>query len=197
MIETHHQGFNTCFSAQFLGSVGLAESHTTPWTLPVGLDGSRHIDITFKYIAASGRIQRRRYLSPNHLHLRPPPYSSYKSLLPFYHRLVICNQRLRSVFAASSSFPDNFRPKSFVAFVWGVNRASTISMWPSEEPVKPELSDYYFDLIISQDATSGEIKKAFHILARLHHPDKKVLTQVTDAIEFRQVRMTPTRLLSN
>lgn len=70
-------------------------------------------------------------------------------------------------------------------------------MWPSEEPVKPELSDYYFDLGISPDATSGEIKKAFHILARLHHPDKKVLTQVTDAIEFRQVRMTPTRLLSN
>ncbi|CCT61142.1 predicted protein [Plenodomus lingam JN3] len=55
------------------------------------------------------------------------------------------------------------------------------------EPVKPARADFYLDLGLSKDATRTDIRKSFHALARLHHPDKKAPAQTVDAVEFRQV----------
>ncbi|KAF1837426.1 hypothetical protein BDW02DRAFT_566087, partial [Decorospora gaudefroyi] len=43
----------------------------------------------------------------------------------------------------------------------------------SDKPSKPQIPDYYSDLAIHCDATSIQIKKAFHKLALKHHPDRK------------------------
>ena len=56
-----------------------------------------------------------------------------------------------------------------------------------DEPVKPETPDHYFDLGVSQEARRAEIKKVFHSLALLHHPDKKAPGKIIDAVEFRKV----------
>jgi curved DNA-binding protein CbpA len=45
--------------------------------------------------------------------------------------------------------------------------------------------DYYADLGLELGASTGAIKKAFHDLARTHHPDK---SGVADAAVFRRVR---------
>ncbi|KAI1393118.1 DnaJ-domain-containing protein [Hypoxylon trugodes] len=50
------------------------------------------------------------------------------------------------------------------------------------------LSDFYADLQLTQQATSRDIKCAFRRLARKHHPDKKAPGQCIDAHEFRKVR---------
>lgn len=74
-----------------------------------------------------------------------------------------------------------------------------VTLLPSkmyEEPTKPETPDYYFDLGVAQDATKAEIKRAFHNLALLHHPDKKAPGESIDAAEFRQVRIAKMRRAS-
>jgi DnaJ-class molecular chaperone len=47
--------------------------------------------------------------------------------------------------------------------------------------------DYYVDLGISPSASQIEIKRAYHRLAIIHHPDKKAPGQAIDAAKFRQV----------
>ncbi|KAI1098359.1 DnaJ-domain-containing protein [Jackrogersella minutella] len=53
---------------------------------------------------------------------------------------------------------------------------------------QPEVSDYYADLELSQQANSRDIKLAFHKLAKQHHPDKKAPGKSIDAQDFRKVR---------
>ncbi|KAH9872204.1 hypothetical protein IAQ61_005039 [Plenodomus lingam] len=62
------------------------------------------------------------------------------------------------------------------------------------EPVKPARADFYLDLGLSKDATRTDIRKSFHALARLHHPDKKAPAQTVDAVEFRQRGRTPSSI---
>lgn len=52
---------------------------------------------------------------------------------------------------------------------------------------RPE-PDYYLDLGVSQYASQSQIKKAYHQLAIIHHPDKKAPGENIDAAEFRKVR---------
>ncbi|KAF1844154.1 DnaJ-domain-containing protein [Cucurbitaria berberidis CBS 394.84] len=74
------------------------------------------------------------------------------------------------------------------SFLISTHLHQTIAAHMCEEPTKPEMPDYYFDLGLTQDATRSEIKKAFHNLALLHHPDKKAPGESVDAVEFRQAR---------
>lgn len=52
-------------------------------------------------------------------------------------------------------------------------------------------ADYYHDLDISPSATPGEIKKAYHRLAKIHHPDKMAPGQAVDAADFRKASTYP------
>lgn len=52
------------------------------------------------------------------------------------------------------------------------------------EPPEP---DYYLDLGIPPSSSQSEIKKAYHRLAIIHHPDKKAPGEKVDAAEFRKV----------
>jgi len=54
------------------------------------------------------------------------------------------------------------------------------------QPNEPEERDYYLDLGLSRYATTEQIKRAFHKLAKIHHPDKKAPGSQIDAHEFRQ-----------
>jgi DnaJ-class molecular chaperone len=56
-----------------------------------------------------------------------------------------------------------------------------------DRPKEPNKPDYYRDLGVSPDANATAIKKAFHKLAREHHPDKKAPGDTIDAVEFRKV----------
>lgn len=47
--------------------------------------------------------------------------------------------------------------------------------------------DFYLDLGIPQTSTQSQIRKAYHRLAILHHPDKKAPGEKVDAAEFRKV----------
>lgn len=60
-------------------------------------------------------------------------------------------------------------------------------MKEKQEP--PEVANYYAALGVGQDATSGEVKKAFRILALKHHADKLAPGQMIDAVQFRQVSL--------
>ncbi|CAN9124341.1 unnamed protein product [Alternaria alternata] len=51
---------------------------------------------------------------------------------------------------------------------------------------EPKIPDYYFDLGVNRCATAADVKKAFHMLARRHHPDKTAPGKTIDAVEFRQ-----------
>ncbi|KAL1800958.1 hypothetical protein ACET3X_001300 [Alternaria dauci] len=55
------------------------------------------------------------------------------------------------------------------------------------KPTEPEIPDHYFDLGVDQYATAADLKKAFRVLALLHHPDKKAPGRTIDAVEFRRV----------
>ncbi|KAH7066748.1 hypothetical protein BKA63DRAFT_607660 [Paraphoma chrysanthemicola] len=55
-------------------------------------------------------------------------------------------------------------------------------------PVEPSQPDHYSDLGLTEHATLAEIKKAFHKLALIHHPDKNGTGAVSDAAGFRRVR---------
>lgn len=57
---------------------------------------------------------------------------------------------------------------------------------PELEP--PETPDYYADLGLQQTATSSEIKRAHHLLAKKYHPDKQGPGVCVDAHEFRKIR---------
>ncbi|KAF2253630.1 DnaJ-domain-containing protein [Trematosphaeria pertusa] len=52
----------------------------------------------------------------------------------------------------------------------------------------PETPDYYADLGLQQTATFPEIKRAFYLLAKKHHPDKQGPGVCVDAHEFRKIR---------
>jgi preprotein translocase subunit Sec63 len=52
---------------------------------------------------------------------------------------------------------------------------------------EPQVRDYYADLGLPQQASSREIKVAFHSLAKKHHPDKKAPGKSIDAQDFREV----------
>jgi len=54
------------------------------------------------------------------------------------------------------------------------------------QPNEPDVRDHYLDLGLSRYATTEEIKRAFHKLAKIHHPDKKAPGSQIDACEFRQ-----------
>ena len=54
---------------------------------------------------------------------------------------------------------------------------------------EPEVSDYYADLGLQQQASSRDIKTAFHRLAKKHHPDKKAPGKSIDAQEFRKASL--------
>lgn len=53
----------------------------------------------------------------------------------------------------------------------------------------PETPDYYADLGLQQTATFPEIKRAFYLLAKKHHPDKQGPGVCVDAHEFRKVSL--------
>ena len=55
-------------------------------------------------------------------------------------------------------------------------------------PIQPDKADFYFDLGVTENATSVEIKKAYRQLALIHHPDKLAPAQHIDAVEFRKAR---------
>jgi curved DNA-binding protein CbpA len=55
----------------------------------------------------------------------------------------------------------------------------------ASQPKKPKVPDAYFDLGLTPAASRGEVKAAYHRLALLHHPDKKV-SEGTDAADFRR-----------
>jgi molecular chaperone DnaJ len=57
-------------------------------------------------------------------------------------------------------------------------------------PVAPQTPDHYFNLGLSKTATSAEIKKAYHKLALLFHPDKLTSSEKDDGTKFRMVRGT-------
>jgi curved DNA-binding protein CbpA len=57
----------------------------------------------------------------------------------------------------------------------------------SHEPKPPKTGDHYAALGVSNTATDAEIKRSYHALARLHHPDKKAPGEADNAAEFRQV----------
>jgi DnaJ-class molecular chaperone len=52
--------------------------------------------------------------------------------------------------------------------------------------MEPEISDYYADLGVSQQASARDIKLAFFKLAKKHHPDKKAPGESIDAKDFRK-----------
>jgi len=53
---------------------------------------------------------------------------------------------------------------------------------------EPQLRDYYGDLGVSLDSNPQQIKKAFHKLAILHHPDKTGPGGSNNSEEFRKAR---------
>jgi hypothetical protein len=61
---------------------------------------------------------------------------------------------------------------------------------PNHIPVAPQTPDHYFNLGLSKTATSAEIKKAYHKLALLFHPDKLASSEKDDGAKFRMVRGT-------
>jgi hypothetical protein len=61
---------------------------------------------------------------------------------------------------------------------------------PNHMPVAPQTPDHYFNLGLSKTATSAEIKKAYHKLALLFHPDKLTSSEKDDGTKFRMVRGT-------
>jgi len=58
----------------------------------------------------------------------------------------------------------------------------------SAKPVPPKLTDHYAKLGVPQNATSQEVKRAYFMLAKRHHPDKAGAAASDDAAEFRAVR---------
>jgi curved DNA-binding protein CbpA len=56
-----------------------------------------------------------------------------------------------------------------------------------DKPEPPDTPNYYAALGVSPDATSFEIRKAFHKLALEYHPDKMAPGETVDAVEFRKV----------
>ncbi|KAF1807880.1 hypothetical protein P152DRAFT_453335 [Eremomyces bilateralis CBS 781.70] len=52
---------------------------------------------------------------------------------------------------------------------------------------RPQMSDYYLALGLQQTATFQDIKRAHHLLAKKHHPDKQAPGKITDAHDFRRV----------
>ncbi|KAJ4352599.1 hypothetical protein N0V95_004104 [Ascochyta clinopodiicola] len=64
-------------------------------------------------------------------------------------------------------------------------------------PLEPTRADHYLTLGVSQTATTAQIKKAFHRLALIHHPDKSAPGQTVDAADFRQVKEAYERKYSN
>jgi len=61
-------------------------------------------------------------------------------------------------------------------------------MGPFNE-MEPEVSDYYADLGLQQQASSRDIKLAFRRLAKKNHPDKIAPGKSIDAHEFRKASL--------
>lgn len=59
------------------------------------------------------------------------------------------------------------------------------------------LPDHYVQLGVEQEASPTEIKKAFHRLARKHHPDKTKANSADDALRFRQIKNAYEVLIDN